>query len=48
LLGRVPTTANTHLLVNFPPLFAEIPLLAAGKRHPFRLNWQKISSKSGY
>ena len=30
-LGPVPTTANNHLLVNFPPLFVGISLLAFGQ-----------------
>ena len=30
-LGRVATTANSHLLVDFPPLFVGISLLAFGQ-----------------
>jgi len=30
-LGRVATTANSHLLVNFAPLFVHISLLAFGQ-----------------
>jgi hypothetical protein len=46
VLGRVPTTANAHLLVNFPPLFVSFSSLASGKRRQNCLNWRKIASKS--
>jgi len=47
-LGPVPTTANSHLLVDFPPLFVGISLLAFGKPRQYLLNRRKIAAKAGY
>ena len=47
-LGRVPTTSNTHLLVDFPPLFDGFSLRTSSALPQNLLNWRQIASKSGY
>jgi len=40
LLGRVPTTSNAHLLVDFPPLFGGFSLRTSSALPQNLLNWR--------
>ena len=39
-LGRVPTTSNAHLLVDFPPLFGGFSLRTSSALPQNLLNWR--------